>query len=144
MAAERSIIMSFQSPPSAQDMEGVAIEILQSLPDEVQALADALTLAIEEFPDQIVESELELEDSFELLALYRAKPEKIPGVQEKGVNADPVLVLYRRPILDTWCETEDDFGHLLRHIVITELAQAAGFSHDEAEAMSARHHQGLM
>lgn len=143
MAQEHNIIMSFQSPPSADDIRDMVDDILTDLPTELQGCLPQFDIEVEEFPDHEVEAQMQLEDSFELLAHYRDHDEKIPGVQTKTLSASPVLFLYRRPILDSWCESEDDLGALIRHIVIAELAQLRGFSEADAEALAVSYRQAF-
>ena len=140
MQNSRSIIMNFQSPPSLEDMSTLAEACLETIPDELVEYCDDLEIVMEDFPSTEVETEMDLDDSFELLALYRNHSEKIPGVEDKNGQSQPVLILYRRPILDTWCETEDDLSGLMRHVIVYEVAQANGFSEAEAEALAAQHH----
>jgi predicted Zn-dependent protease with MMP-like domain len=59
---------------------------------------------------------------YDLVALYRNGKEIAPGVQRKIANDDDLLILYRRPILDLWCDTQDDLTGLLREVMIQELA----------------------
>ena len=144
MAAQRSIIMNFREPPAESDMLSLAQDIIEQLPHELEAVIAGLQILVEDFPSTEVETELELEDSFDLLALYRCKSEKIPGVENKVSSAEPTLILYRRPILDVWCDTQDDLKGLIRHIIVTELAQANGFNEEEADTMALRHQQGMV
>ena len=39
-----------------------------------------------------------------------------------------MVFLYRRPILDYWCETGEDLTHLIRHFLIHEIGHHFGFS----------------
>ncbi len=55
-----------------------------------------------------------------------------------------MLFLYRRPILDLWCHTQDDLTNLIREVMIEELASNFDFSESEIEEMAARHHQGML
>src|SRR5690606_16478066 len=99
---------------------------------------------VEDLPDESTEQDLDLEDPFDLLALYRNGKEVAPGVEKKTANDDDVLIVYRRPVLDMWCETEDDLATLLRQVVIEELGRHFDFSEDEIEEMSERHYQGML
>ena len=116
---------------------------MDSVPDELADFCADLRIVVEDFPSSELEAEMELEDSFDLLALYRSGSEKIPGVESKLAANTPTLLLFRRPILDVWCETHDDLTGLIRHIMVTEIATANGFSAAEGEALALRHQQGL-
>ncbi len=142
---QQRIIMNFSAPPSAEDMETIAKDILAAaMPEEILEFCETLGILVEDFPDEATQAEMELEDPYELVALYRSGSEISPGVKRKVANDDDVLVLYRRPILDLWCETQDDLTSLIREMMIEELGNNFEFSEDEIEEMSARHYQGML
>lgn len=140
----KQIIMNFSVPPGSDDLEVMANSIFESLPEELLEFCDGLALIIEDFPDETTEQELDLEDPYELMALYKSGKEISPGVEKKTANDDDVMFLYRRPVLDMWCETGDDLGTLLRQVMIEELGKHFDFSDDEIEEMAERHYQGML
>lgn len=140
---QHRIIMNFSAPPGSDDLETMAGEILATLPEEILEYCESLAIQVEDFPDDATQAEMELEDPYELVALFRSGKEISPGVERKVANDDDVLILYRRPILDLWCETQDDLSSLLREIMIEELGNNFEFSEEEIMEMAARHHQGL-
>ncbi len=141
---EQRIIMNFTTPPRADDIEVIANEILDTLPEELLEFCDALTIEIEDIPDESLEIELELDDPYELMALYKSGKQISPGVESKVANDDDVLVLYRRPILDAWCESGEEITQIVRDVMIEELGNNFDFSEDEIEEMSRRHYQGML
>lgn len=143
MANTQKIIMNYSHPPSLEDIEIMTGDVLENLPDEIDQFCDNLSVLVEDFPDELVEAELELEDSFDLLAFYKSGKEVSPGIIKKMANDDDILMLYRRPILDMWCENGDDLMSVLRHVIIEELGRNFDFSEDEIEDMTKRHHQGM-
>lgn len=140
---QHRINMSFSVPPSPDDLLEMGREILESLPEEILEHCETLALQCEETADQATETELELDDPYELLALYRSGKEISRGVQRKVANDDDVLILYRRPILDVWCEIGEDLKDILREVMIEELGQNFEFTEDEISEMTRRHHQGM-
>ncbi len=140
----QQILMNFSAAPTEDDISVIANEQLGNLPDELNEFYEDLTIKIEEIPDETTESDLELEDPFDLLALYKAGKELAPGVEKKAANDDDVLVLYRRPILDAWCESGLDLTQMIREAMIEEIGNHFDFSEDEIEEMSARHYQGML
>lgn len=141
---QHRIIMNFSAPPSDEDIETIAKNILTSLPDEILEFCEKLGIQVEDFPDDAIQSEMELDDAYDLLALYRSGSEILPGVKRKVANDDDLLILYRRPVLDLWCETGEDLTGLIRDVMIEELGNNFEFTEDEIEEMSARHHQGML
>ena len=122
MQGRTEIFMSFSRPPSADDILQLALQHKDSLPPSIAARCEDLLIDVEEFPDELVEQELELNDAYELLCLYKSAREVSPGVEKKQAAGDDHLVLYRRPILDMWAETNDDLNDLLRQIILGEIA----------------------
>ena len=144
MFDSKQIIMNFGAPPSLDDLAALAGSLLESLPEELLEFCESLAVRVEEFPDEAIEQELELEDSYDLLALFRSGREISPGVQKKTANDDDLLLLFRRPILDMWCENGDDLSTLLRQVMIEEIGKNFDFSEDEIDDMSERHFQGML
>lgn len=144
MSAQQQIIMNYSVAPSLEDLEIMTGNVLENIPDELLEFIENLSVVIEDFPDELTEAELDLDDSFDLLALYKSGNEISPGIVKKMANDDDVLMLYRRPILDMWCETGDELFTVLRQVVIEELGRNFDFSEHEIEDMTKRHHQGML
>ena len=122
--------------PSLADIEALAERALASIPKELKRHLRNVVLRVDEFPDEAVEEEMELESPFDILGLYRgvALPHKSVG----DVRPDSDLVfLYRRPILDYWCETGEDLYRVVRHVLIHEIGHHFGFSDDDMERLEA-------
>lgn len=137
--SRQEIIMNFSTPPTADDLVILTRQTLEVLPEELSSRCENLVLIVEEFPDDAVAQDLDIESPYELLALYHSGKEISPGVQKKIANGEDKLVLYRRPILDVWCESGDDLGVLVREIVIEELARGLEFSDDDIQDMIVRY-----
>ena len=140
----QSIIMNYTVPPSMEDLETLAQAVLQVLPEELLRNCEEITLAIEDMVDETTQQDLDLDDPFEILVLYKSGKEISPGLERKVANDDDVLVLYRRSLLDAWCETEDDLQTLIRQIIIEELGRCFEFSDDDVQEMTDRHYQGML
>ena len=139
----KRIIMNFSLPPSADDLLEIAADTLENLPDELADFSDEIDISCEELPDEVLEQELELDDPFELLALYRSGKEIAPGIERKNASENDTLILFRRPILDMWCETGDDLCSLVRSVVIEEIGRFNDFSDDEIHQII-KSHQHIM
>ncbi len=135
------IIMNFSAPPSLEDLEALAQSIAESLPDELQEFCESLALTVEELPDETMEVEMNLDDPFEMVALFKSGAEIAPGITRKTANDDDTLMIFRRPLLDLWCETQEDLNVLLRQVMIEELGRSFDFSEREIEDMTKRHSQ---
>lgn len=140
----QQIIMNFSLPPSTDDLNVIAQEHLENIPEELAEFCDDLVIQIEEIPDEATESDLDLNDPFELLSLFKSSKELSPGIEKQGANDNDILILYRRPILDMWCETGEHISTIVREAMIGELGNNFDFSEDEIEEMNQRHHQGML
>ncbi len=120
--------------PSLADFETMAEEALTLIPDHLRRLAADVIIRIEDFPDEETAREMDLESPFDLLGLYRGIALTDKSVGDPGGMPDMVF-LYRRPILDYWCETGEDLAHLIRHVLIHEIGHHFGFSDADMERL---------
>lgn len=119
-------------PPSLADIEALAERALGSIPMELKRHLRNVVVRVDEFPDEEVEEEMELESPFDILGLYRGVA--LPHKSVADVRPDTDMVyLYRRPILDYWCETGEDLYRVVRHVLIHEIGHHFGFSDDDME-----------
>jgi predicted Zn-dependent protease with MMP-like domain len=144
MTQKQELIMNFTRAPSNDDLLAVARQVMDILPDELISKIEDLEFQIEDFPDEVLMQEMELETPYDLLALYRSAQEIAPGVVKKVANGDDTLLLFRRPILDLWCETNDDLLSLMREIMIEEIGNAYEFPEDDIKDMIKAHDQSML
>lgn len=123
--------------PSLADFEAMAEEALTLIPDHLRRLAADVVIRIEDFPDDETLREMDLESPFDLLGLYRGIALTDKSVIDPGGMPDMVF-LYRRPILDYWCETGEDLTHLIRHVLIHEIGHHFGFSDADMDQLEAQ------
>ena len=140
----QQILMNFTGAPTNDDVLSIANAQLENMPDDLAEHCENLKISVEDFPDEATESDLELDDPYELLALYKAGTELAPGVEAKAANDDDILILYRRPLLDSWCETGEDLTQTIREAMIEEIGNHFEFSDDDIENMAAQHYQGIL
>jgi predicted Zn-dependent protease with MMP-like domain len=124
------------APPSLDDIEALARDGLAMLPERLRQFTTEIVIHVTEFPEDDVVAEMELESPFDILGLYQGIALDEKTVESSGAMPDMVF-LYRRPILDYWCETGEDLGHVVRHVLIHEIGHHFGFSDAEMEALEA-------
>ncbi|MBX6323228.1 MAG: metallopeptidase family protein [Rhodospirillaceae bacterium] len=124
----------FTTPPSLADIEEVAMRAYASLPEELARHVRDVAIRVEDFPDAETEQEMELETPFDLLGLYRGVSLDKQSVAMVRQEVD-MIFLYRRPILDYWCETGEDLTDIVRHVLIHEIGHHFGFSDDDMERL---------
>ena len=124
--------MTASRAPSLADIEALADRALATIPAEFKAHLGPLVIRVEEFPDEETEEEMELESPFDILGLYRGVALPHQSVSTPRTEIDMVF-LYRRPILDYWCETGEDLAAVVRHVLIHEIGHHLGFSDEDME-----------
>jgi predicted Zn-dependent protease with MMP-like domain len=118
--------------PSLREIETLAEAALTTIPETMRRQIEPLVIRVEEFPDEETEEEMELDSPFDLLGLYRGVA--MPHKSVTGTQAEPDMVfLYRRPILDYWCENDDALEDVVRHVLIHEIGHHLGFSDEDME-----------
>ncbi len=124
--------MTAQHPPTLAEIEALATRALGVIPRRLKRHLGPVVIRVEEFPDAETEAEMELESPFDLLGLYRGTALPWKSVSDPRPQLD-MIFLYRRPILDYWCETGDDLFAVVRHVLIHEIGHHFGFSDADME-----------
>ena len=121
-------------PPTLDDLEALAREAFEGIPPTLASFVKDVEIRVDDFPDEETEREMELESPFDLLGLYRgvALPHKSVSATQSDLDR---IFLYRRPILDYWCETGEDLYDIVRHVLIHEVGHHFGFSDDDMERL---------
>ena len=114
------------------DLERMAEDALETIPGELLAPVGNVIIHVEDFPDEETEREMELESPFDLLGLYRGVDLTRQSVVDVRSTPD-MIFLYRRPILDYWCETGEDLFAIVRHVLIHEIGHHFGLSDEDME-----------
>jgi predicted Zn-dependent protease with MMP-like domain len=129
--------MTASRAPSLGDIEALAARALETIPGELTAHLGPLVIRVEEFPDEVTEEAMGLESPFDILGLYRGVALPHKSVTDPRAEIDMVF-LYRRPILDYWCETGEDLAAIVRHVLIHEIGHHLGFSDEDMERIEER------
>ncbi|MFO1157181.1 MAG: metallopeptidase family protein [Rhodospirillales bacterium] len=117
-------------PPGLDDIDRIARAALADLPEPFAKHIRGVHVRVEEFCDAETEVEMELESPFDLLGLYRGVSLDRKSIADGTPHVD-MIFLYRRPILDYWCETGEDLEHVVRHVLLHEIGHHFGFSDDD-------------
>ena len=121
-----------QNPPSLADLESLAHKALATIPEVLKRHVGEVIIRVDDFPDEETEDEMDLASPFDLLGLYRGVALPMQSVSQPRPGIE-MIFLYRRPILDYWCETSDDLFDVVRHVLIHEIGHHFGFSDDDME-----------
>jgi predicted Zn-dependent protease with MMP-like domain len=128
--------MSERIPPTISNIEALANSALGAIPRQLKKYLGEVVIRVEEFPDEETEETMGLDSPFDILGLYRGVALPHKSVSDPQPNLD-MIFLYRRPILDYWCETGEDLERVVRHVLIHEIGHHFGFSDEDMERIEA-------
>jgi predicted Zn-dependent protease with MMP-like domain len=133
-AGRRSPTMSPppELPPSLDDIAEIAGRVQATLPEPIRSHLAAVHVRVEDLCDEETEAAMGLEGPFDLLGLYRGVALNRKSLLDVAHDID-MIVLYRRAILDYWCETGEPLSRIVRHVLIHEVGHHLGFSDDDME-----------
>jgi predicted Zn-dependent protease with MMP-like domain len=121
-----------QEAPSLDDIEALARAAFATLPEGFRALTHGIVFVVQDFPDEDVVRDMELESEFDILGLFHG-PDLAGRVANVGAPDPTMILLYRRPILDYWAEHHEMLGDIVRHVLIHEIGHHFGLSDEDME-----------
>jgi predicted Zn-dependent protease with MMP-like domain len=125
------------TPPTLADIEALAESALATIPVELRRHVKNLVIRVDDFPDEETEEEMQLESPFDLLGLYRGVDMPHQNPSDPGGRLPDMVFLFRRPILDYWCDSGEPLARVVRHVLIHEIGHHFGFSDDDMERIEA-------
>jgi predicted Zn-dependent protease with MMP-like domain len=117
------------------EIEALARQAFDALPEEFRHLVGDVTFVLAEFPDDDVLDELDAETPFELLGLFHGVGMAHSAATPSTGSLPNRIWLYRRPILDYWAEHEETLGAVVSHVLIHEIGHHFGLSDEDMEAI---------
>ncbi|PTS84201.1 MULTISPECIES: metallopeptidase family protein [unclassified Caulobacter] len=125
--------LTAQLAPSLDDFAALAEAAFKALPDPFRSLAGDVAIRIDDFATDDVLDALDIADPFELTGLYQGVDLANRSVLDSQTLPSMVF-LYRRPILDEWCERGDvSLGELITHVLVHEIGHHFGLSDDDID-----------
>jgi len=122
--------------PSLDDLDTIARRAFEQLPEEFRRLCEGLVIHVVDFPDDGTLEEMNAQSEFDLLGLFRGRGLAQSEATPSGVLPN-MIWLYRRPLLDYWCEGEDTLEEVVTHVLIHEIGHHFGLSDDDMAAIEA-------
>src|SRR5258708_27945643 len=127
---------SSATAPSLAEMEAMAHEMRERLPDSFRRLCEGGIVRVDDFATDEVLDAMGAESEFDLLGLFQGVG--LPYQSNDDLARLPNMIwLYRRPILDYWAEHEETLGHIVRHVLIHQVGHHFGLSDADMEAIEA-------
>ena len=123
--------------PSLEALEVIAETAFRRFPEKFRALCEDLVIRVEDFPEDDVLDELQVESEFDLLGLFQGVG--LPFRSDSAPIQMPNMVwLYRRPILDYWADHDETLGAIITHVLVHEIGHHFGLSDADMEAIEAQ------
>jgi predicted Zn-dependent protease with MMP-like domain len=122
-------------PPSAAEIERLGRAVLAELPEPFRGHVAGVVIRVQDFADDATLAELGIESPFDLLGLYHGVPlghDPTLGAPRQDVD---MIFLYRRALLDYWCETGEPLADLVKNTLIHEIGHHFGYSDDDMETI---------
>lgn len=123
--------------PTLREFEDLAAAAWRQIPTEFRELAKDVLVRIEDFATEDVLHSLGIEDEFELMGVYQGVSLERKSVLDVAQEPDTVI-LFRRPILDYWADSDETLGALVTHVLIHEIGHHFGLSDADMEAIEAK------
>jgi len=121
--------------PSADEIEALARAALARLPAQFAEHLGGVLLQVEEFADDELLAELDIDDPFELTGVYEGTPLHEKSIEHSGRLPDRIR-LFRQPILDEWIDRGDEsLEHLVAHVLVHEIGHHFGLSDETMHAL---------
>ncbi len=112
--------------PSGDDLAHLARRTWDKVPASLREMTGEIAIAVEEFPDDETMDQVGSETPFDIMGLLR----------DTGAG-HPVLLLYRRAVLDYWVEQGDELSTVLTQIMVHETAHHLELTEEAVAALEA-------
>lgn len=120
--------------PSLDDIATIGSSVLARLPQQFLENITEIVIQAVDFPDEETCRELQVEGPFEILGLYAGVDLASKSILDQPAAPD-VIFLYRRPILDCWCEGDDSLEDIITHVLVHEIGHHFGLSDEAMELL---------
>ena len=112
--------------PTTPDLALLARKVWDAVPASLRDLTGEIAIVIEEFPDDDTMDEIGAETPFDIMGLLRTT-----------AGDPPVMVIYRRAVLDYWVETGEELSAVLTHVMVHETAHQLELSDEMVAQLEA-------
>lgn len=116
--------------PTITDFELLAQEVFDEMPEEIKNNSDLFALNIEDLPDEEVVFELGADSPYSVLSYIEETSKETIGWISASAGRD-ILCLYRRSILDYWCDSNEDLRDIVKNEMLKGLGAILGLYDDE-------------
>jgi predicted Zn-dependent protease with MMP-like domain len=119
--------------PGLDEIDAIARRAYDALPPEFRRLTDGVVIHVVDFPDEETLDEMKAQSEFDLLGLFRGRGLAQAEAALPTGELPNMVWLYRRPLLDFWCEGEDTLEEVVTHVLVHEIGHHFGLSDDDMD-----------
>ena len=123
----------YAMPPSASEIERIGLRVLAELPELFRRHMREVVIRVQDFADDATLAEMGIESPFDLLGLYHGVPVGHGSEMAPPRSDVDIIFLYRRSLLDYWCETGEPLEDIVRNTLIHEIGHHFGFSDEDMD-----------
>lgn len=127
---DRELDWAMRLPPGLRTIEHIAHTTYTQLPKVIREMVGALEIRVKDFPDERTSEHLGLETPFDILGLFEGSGAKRHWNPSLHLERNR-LTIFRRALLDYWCENDERLGEIIRHIIVNEIANHYDIADDE-------------
>ena len=124
--------------PALADIEAIAQRAYDALPQEFRSLCKDLVIQVVDWPDDETLDVMNAKTEYDLLGLFRGAGLAHAQALPETYALPNTVWLYRRPLLDFWCDGEDTLEEVVTHVLIHEIGHHFGLSDEDMERIEAR------
>ncbi len=121
-------------PPTAEEMEEMALRSVRSLPPQFREQMTDVVVRVEEFATREQLDSVDIVSRWDLTGLYDGRPVGEKSQWQTG-DLPPMIFLFRQPLVREWRETGVEIEDLVHHVVVHEAGHHFGFSDDDMHAL---------
>jgi predicted Zn-dependent protease with MMP-like domain len=125
-------IAGFDDEPDEGRFLEMAEAAFATIPEELRNCVKGIAFHIEDFADDDILDDMEIDDEYELLGLYQGTSLGQAGIGDVRQDLNRIF-LYREPILDYCDETGETVEWVIRHVLIHEIGHHFGLSDEDME-----------
>jgi predicted Zn-dependent protease with MMP-like domain len=135
VSGEAARALSGLRAPTLEDLDSIADAAFAELPASFRRLCKGLVIQVVDFPDDETLDDMGAQSEFDLLGLFRGQGLAQRGAVDETGALPNMIWLYRRPLLDFWCDGEDTLGAVVTHVLVHEIGHHFGLSDADMEAI---------
>jgi len=132
MSTDEPIATFADDEPDEGRFLEMAENAFATIPEVLRNHVKGIAFHIEDFADDDILDDMEIDDEYELLGLYQGVSLGQASIGDVRQDLNRIF-LYREPILDYCDETGETVEWVIRHVLIHEIGHHFGLSDDDME-----------